>query len=206
MMPDEDAGLRALYARLLEQRAVPPNAPSVPVETIHALAAGTYAGKDREALLDAVLADPATRAEFRFFRDVVREGPRAGGFRVARWAGPLALAASVAIVVTLGSRLVDRGPGPLRGEDPAMSVVSPGASVAAGDVRFTWRPVQGVETYDLEVTRDDGASILRATTTDTTVLATLPASPDTLRWWLTVRHDDGRVERSPIRTLLVRAR
>lgn len=204
MMADDDATLRALYARLAQQRAAQPAAPPVPVETIHALAAGTHPGNDREALLDTVLADPAMRAEFRFFRDVLREGPRAEGFRVARWAGPLALAASVTIAVTLGTRLMNQDPGPLRGGDVGVAVVSPGTSVSAGDVRFTWRPIAGAESYDLEVTRDDGVSIMRTTTTDTTVLAALPASPDTLRWWLTVRRDDGRVERSPVRPLMVR--
>lgn len=205
MMPDNDATLRALYARLLARRAALPAASQVPVETIHALAAGTHRGGDREALLDSVLADPAMRDEFRFFRDVLREGPRASGFRVARWAGPLALAASVAVVLTLGTRLLDDGADPMRGGEGApMSVVSPGTSAAAGEVRFTWRPVTGAESYDLEVTRDDGGSVMRTTTTDTTVTATLVASRDTLRWWLTVRHDDGRVERSPVRSLLVR--
>jgi hypothetical protein len=204
MMPD-DTTLRGLYARLLARRAAQPGSASVPVETIHALAAGTHQGSDREALLDTVLADPRMRDEFRFFRDVLREGPRASGFRLARWGRPQALAASVVIVVTLGTRLLQPDVEPLRGGDSSMSVVGPGASVAAGEVRFTWHPVQGAETYDLEVAREDGTALMRTTTTDTTVVATLTASPDSLRWWLTVRRDDGRVERSPVRALLVRA-
>lgn len=204
MMPADDATLRALYARLISRRAGQPDAPPVPVETIHALAAGTHTGSDREALLDTVLADPAMREEFRFFRDVQREGPRASGFRLARWVGPLALAASVIVVVTLGTRVRNGDREPLRGGDAAPAIVSPGATAPAGLVRFTWHPVPGAETYVLEVSRDDGGAVVRTTTTDTTVLAALTASPDTLRWWLTVHRDDGRVERSPVRSLLVR--
>jgi hypothetical protein len=205
MMPD-DATLRALYARLQDRRRREPQPPTVPVETIHALAAGTHHGSDREALLDAVLADPGMRAEFRFFQEVVREGPRARGFRVWRWAKPLALAASVTIVVALGARLMAPGEEPLRGGDSPIAIVAPGTAVAEGQVRFTWRRVDGAETYELDVARDDGSSIVRSTTTDTTILTNLTASADTLRWWLTVRRDDGRVERSPVRPLLVQAR
>ena len=57
-MSELDERLRAAY------RARPRSGGSAPVsvETVQALAEGTYVGADREALLDAVLRDPAQLA------------------------------------------------------------------------------------------------------------------------------------------------
>ena len=206
MMSRDDAALRTLYARLQEERrSVRSDAP-VPVETIQALATGAYASADREALLDQVLGDAAMSAEFRFFRDVAREAPRAAGFRWPRLAGPLALAAGAVLAVALGTRLVTGAPEPYRGDASDVQTVAPATVADAGSVVFTWHRVPGAEGYDLEVTSDDGLAVVTAATADTTYTATLSASGGpALRWWVTARHDDGRSSRSAVQMLTLRS-
>ncbi|MGQ0646805.1 MAG: hypothetical protein ACT4P7_04500 [Gemmatimonadaceae bacterium] len=209
MMTRDDTSLRALYAQLQAARRHRAPAPSIPVETVQALADGNYHGPDREALLDQVLSDAGMHAEFGFFLDLARDAPARAGFRFPALVRPFALAASVVIVIALGSRLLTRDPldDPLRGTDTGVALVVPGDAVRAGAVTFTWRALPGAVSYDLDVAREDGATVANHTTADTTARLTLEASGDApFRWWVTARRDDGTSLRSSVRRLDVRPR
>lgn len=199
----DDVTLADLYTRRRAQRRASAGAATVPVETVHALATGSYIGSDREALVDAVLADEGMRAEFLFFRDTSRGRP-ARGHSVFRLGVPLALAASVVVAIALSTRTGGEDAGPLRGGDTAIVALTPGVSAPAGPITFAWRPVAGAVGYELEVTRDDGTSVVSERVADTTVTAMIPASAGSLQWWITVRYDDGRRQRSEVHRLTPR--
>src|SRR5262245_38518039 len=97
--PGEE-NLRRLHQQALAGRTG--SGGDVPVETVHALAAGTYEGGDRLDLLDRVLGDPSLAAELDFFADIEREGrvkpSRAWRARPV----PLLLAASFALLIGAG--------------------------------------------------------------------------------------------------------
>ena len=204
MMTPDDAALRTTYARLMELRRARPTPADVPVETVQSLAGGSYIGADREALLDAVLADAGLRAEFLFFRDVARATPAAPRRRWLDRIRPLAIAASAILAVTVGARLLtSRTPEVVRGDGAELRVHGPGALASAGVVTFTWGAVPGAIAYDLEVSRDDGTPVASSTWTDTVATATLPATVGAVRWWVTARRDDGTSVRSAVRPLQV---
>lgn len=201
-MTRDDASLRALYARLQAARLPHARAGDVPVETIYALATGSYSGQDRESLLDDVLGNAATHAEFQFFRDLVRQRPRAGTSRFGSWGRPLALAASAILVVTLGVRLLSptTPTDPFRGGDSALLLLPP---VPQGAMwRFAWHPVPDAVTYDLEVMETSGQVVATATTTDTTIVTALGALPTmALNWYVSARLADGRSVRSAVQAM-----
>ena len=206
MMTRDDASLRELYARLQAARLPHARAGDIPVETIYALASGSYIGADREALLDDVLGNAATHAEFQFFRDVARGQPRHGASWFRSWGRPLALAASAVFVVALGARLLAPGtsPDPLRGDDSAIVVLPAAPSDGGSAWRFTWRAVPQAVGYELEVMDTSGQVVATTTTEDSTVEATLRASVSDLRWYVTARLSDGRSVRSAVQEMRLR--
>ncbi|MBK8249127.1 MAG: hypothetical protein IPK85_17260 [Gemmatimonadetes bacterium] len=200
----DDATLRAAYAGRRD-----PHVARVPVETVEALARGTYVGADREHLLEQVLRDPGQSREFHFFHDVgVSAAP---AVRRAWWHGTrgLALAAGGVLAVALGSRyLGSPGPeeGPMRGAGAGVMVWGPADAMAVdaaeGPVTFAWRPIAGARDYELTITGDDGAERLRRAVTDTVLTLVVP--PGATAWWVTARHADGSSRQSEIRSLVVR--
>jgi hypothetical protein len=195
--------LRKAYARLLEARAASGNPPDFPVEEVQALAEGTHAGTDREARLDAILADPRTADEFQFFLDLARDRP------AARRAPPhwLPIAASLVIATgvlglwrTLGTGTEE----PLRGLDPTVQLIAPagGAAIEPGTV-FVWHPVENASDYRLEVMDEEGNSLVSVLTIDTTYLMPVshpPAPGIRYRWWVVARLHDGTELRAEART------
>jgi len=196
--------LAELYAQLLERRRVSSAEPELPVETIQALASGTYTGPDRISLLDRVLADPHLAAEFHVFRDLAKAGavaPRSLRPRV------LALAAGIGVVGVAGLlwMLTQRGttPEPLRGNGraPVLVAPAPGASLAAGE-RLLWHAVSDAQEYRVEIADSEGAVIFAETLRDT--LATVPDSTRLqpgarYLWWVTATRSDGTSSRaSPV--------
>lgn len=202
MMTRNDAALRDLYARLQHARRPHARPGDIPVETIHALATGSYQGPDRESLLDDVLGNAATHAEFQFFRDL---GRAQSGVRTARfrsWGRPLALAAAAILVVTLGVRNLSPGASddPFRGGDSAVVLLS--AVPEGATWRFTWRAVPDAVAYDLEVMEPSGEVVASATTTDSTLATALgPSARNALSWYLTARLADGQVLRSAVQAM-----
>ncbi len=200
MMPD-DPTLRDAYRR----RPRPASAGMrLPPETLGALARGEYAGNDREALLDRVLADPDQAAEFHFLHDV---GRRRELPRRSWWAGSrgLALAAGGLFAIFAGTQLIRAVPDdPLRsGARITLHEPSADARIPPGDsITFTWSPVAGAVEYEVNVAAADGTELLRAARPDTSFRGTVPAGADT--WWVSARRADGTTERSLAQALNVR--
>jgi hypothetical protein len=201
MVPDNpDWRLQRLYEQALARRA--DAAPDIPVETVHALAAGTFAGSDRLALLDEVLGHPALAAEFDFFVAMEREaGARARG--PLRRASPvLALAAGVALLI--GAGLAWRAMRPVedvpRGTADILLTQVPveGTVIGAGSV-FAWGPSSGAASYRLRIIDAGGTEVFSGETSDTLLIlppeARLPAEAS-VTWWVAATFPDGRTVRS----------
>jgi len=170
--PMTETALREIYDRLLRERGS--GAPDISVETVQALAAGSYAGADRIELLDRVLSNPVTARELRFFGELATEAPKAPSRRVM----PLALAATLLLsagavtVWTLTRPPVDQ----VRGEPDGFVLVEPGQEATIGrGSRFVWRSVPGAASYRLELVDADGNLAFSAATADTAAV-----SPDSL--------------------------
>ena len=165
--PMTDAALREMYDRLLRERGS--GAPDISVETVQALASGSYAGADRIELLDRVLSNPVTARELRFFGELASQTPPARSRRMM----PLALAATLLLsagavtVWTLTRPPVDQ----VRGEPSGFALVEPGreATVARG-TRFVWRSAPGAASYRLELVDGEGNLAFSAMTADTAVV------------------------------------
>jgi hypothetical protein len=196
--------LAKLYAQLMQRRRGTSVEPDVPVETIHALANGSYTGADRISLLERVLSDPNLAAEFQLFRDLANAGTAA---RRSLRPRVLALAAGIGVLAAAGLLwlLTQRGttPEPLRGSDRAPLLIAPGAgaSLAAGE-RLVWHAVSDAQEYRVELADSEGAVIFAETLRDT--LATVPDSTRLLPearylWWVTATRSDGTSSRaSPV--------
>jgi hypothetical protein len=63
------------YARLLTERASGITAPDIPLDVMAALAEGRYAGEDRLALLERILAHPDTARELQLLRALAAQAP-----------------------------------------------------------------------------------------------------------------------------------
>lgn len=204
MTQSDDAALRAAYVGRRD-----PRGERVPVETVEALARGTYVGADREQLLELVLRDPGQAREFYFFHDVgvaVAPAVRRPWWRGARG---LALAAGGVLAVALGSRyLGSPGPdeGPMRSAGAVVTVWGPADAMAVdaggAPVTFAWGPIADARDYELTITGDDGAERLRRAVTDTVLTLVVP--PGATAWWVTARNADGSSRQSAIRSLVVR--
>lgn len=199
----DDSAMRAAYAR----RRVAARGP-VPIETLEALANGTYVGADREDVLNRVLSDPGTAREFHFLHDVAASARQAS--TRAWWKGVpgLALAAGGALVITLGTQLFTAGgddEGPMRSTGDSVALWQPaeGATAATSTpVTFAWSPVANARDYELTIVGADGAEQLRQAVSDTLVTVALPAGSSA--WWITARILDGATRQSPVRPLSAR--
>ncbi len=208
--PLTDAALRQAYQALLAARAGVEAVPNVSVETIAALAQGTYRGSDRVLLLDRVLADPVTARELQFFRELAAAAPAEPVVRAVptRW---LALAATVALAVGALSVWRVLGPGrdePVRGGGAVFSLTepAPGGTLGKGG-RLIWRPAPGAQSYRLELVDEGGAAVFATATPDTS--ATLPDSVRLVssrgyRVRLVALLRDGTEATAPVSTLIAR--
>lgn len=196
----DDAHLRGTYRRL-QDRASNREGPGVPLETVQALAENRLGGADRDAALDAVMADPAARQEYLFLRDLVRAGPvpAAGRWRLLALAATLTLAVSAGLLIRAVSH---RGPEPLRGAGSGTVLLSPadGAALSPGDT-LRWRVRAGAEGYVVEVVSDGGEVVYRTETTDTLAAFSPPAvvAAGPGQWWVTARLGGSSTVRSPSR-------
>jgi hypothetical protein len=201
MVPDNpDPRLQRLYEQALARRVGA--APDIPVETVHALAAGTFAGSDRLTLLDEVLGHPALAAEFDFFAAMEREaGTRSRG-PLRRGSPVLALAASVALLIGAGLawRAMRPGDDVPRGTADVLVTQTPveGTVIGAGSA-FAWRPSSGAVSYRVRIIDAGGAEVFSGETRDT--LLTLPPeallpSAANVTWWVAATFPDGRTVRS----------
>jgi hypothetical protein len=166
-MATDDVKLRTAYAALLERRAAAVSSPDVPIETVQALAEGRYTGSDRVELLETILSDAGTAAEFQFFMDLARERPAAPDRR--GW-----LAAAAIFTLSLGVAVFWQAtrpppPEPLRGDAAEILIAPAAGATAQTGASFTWRSVAGAEDYRFELIAEDGTAVHEAATTDTTL-------------------------------------
>jgi hypothetical protein len=174
--PITDDALRHAYEALMAARANVLDLPNVSVETIAALAQGSYRAPDRILLLDRVLAHPVTARELHFFRQLAASAPTPTVVRPfpARWL----VAATVLLAV--GTLSIWRGFGtgrdePVRGDGAPFALAEPAGGGALGrGGRLLWRPAPGAQSYRIELLDDGGSLVFTAATPDT--LATLPDS------------------------------
>lgn len=213
-MANGDERLKSAYASMLARRSASHAPPDIPVETVQALAAGTYRGADRDELLDVTLADARTAAEFEFFLDLAREKPssvtdRSLPLRRRSIQRPWMAAAAMLVIVvgTVGVWRAVSSPtaDPLRSDESILIEPAANASIDASST-FVWRRVSDARDYHFELVAADGSVVHQAVTSDTTLLLPMEINigPGTYVWWVTTLMRDGSQNRSPSRQVLLR--
>jgi hypothetical protein len=174
--PVSEDALRKAHAELLALRASGAD-PGLPVETVQALAAGTYQGADRLDLLDRALAHPVSARELQLFADLAALTPvNASRRRAGLWA----LAASVLLAVGVASIWGVRGwwaKEEVRGGNASFELVEPAQDqLLERGARFLWRSAAGGTAYRLELVDAEGSVAFSLATRDTA-----GALPDSVR-------------------------
>ena len=212
-----DARLSELYRRALADRGGRERERCVAPEAMLAVTRREGPEEQRLEVLDHVMGCSACRSEFELMRLIEQAGAeleRSALLRIVprrgwRWVAPLALAASLLLVVAVGQKLrTHGGPDVVRGTVDAVTLLAPAAEIdAGGSVTFTWQPVPGALRYDLEVLDDQGTVVFAQATEQTS--ATLPdARPlvpgSSYRWWVRATTGAGEQRASPLRSLRIR--
>jgi hypothetical protein len=127
----------------------------------------------------------------------------------ARFAVPLALAASLILVITIGQRLRSpEGTDVDRGTVDGVTLLGPPSEIAAGtSPTFAWKPVPGAQSYELEVLDEKGAVVWGARTSQTSVTLSDPrllTPGDSYRWWVRATTAPGDQRLSAVRSLRIR--
>jgi hypothetical protein len=211
-----DEALREAYQKALDARRVSGRESCVAPEAMLALLRHEGAEDQRLEALDHVMGCGACRPEFELLRAVEQAGAdakeRAGSPRLwipRRFAVPLALAASLILVVTVGQRLRSpEGPDVERGTTDGVTLLGPPSEIAAGtSPTFAWKPVPGAQSYELEVLDEAGALVWDTKTNETS--ATMPdpilmVPGKSYRWWVRTATPSGNQRASAVRTLRIR--
>jgi hypothetical protein len=193
----DEKTLKERYQRLLRDPGSGPRV--VPLEQLEALAEGRLPDQERIAVLEAIYADPATRAEFEFLRELARERPRSADRR-RLWL------AAAAIVLVAGAGLIWRAgvPGldPVRGSGGEVVLVAPapGVSVLSGDT-LAWRPTAGAISYVVEVVTEEGELAFRSETRDTIVPLAATRFRGPAQWYVTASLGGAATVRSAPRRI-----
>jgi len=209
----KEARLRELYKRTLatrgRERCVAPEA---------MLAVLRREGPEEQRLeaLDHVMGCSACRPEFDLLRSIEEAGAERSKPALLRifprpaWRtiAPVALAASVLLVVTVGQRFRSQeAPDVERGTASSVLLLGPAAEVAAGEpLTFAWGPVPGASGYELEVLDEQGKVVLARKTTEASVTLTDAGglSPGSYRWWVRATNASGDQRASVVRSLRIR--
>ncbi|MEO6443716.1 MAG: hypothetical protein ABIZ91_08475 [Gemmatimonadaceae bacterium] len=199
---DTDEALQRRYAQLVEVRAVGAN-PAIDLEVMRALADGSYAGADRIALLEQLLAHPESARELRFLHEVARRRPAKRSTSLVPW---LAAAAMLIVVVGGVARYGSEEPADTFRATPEVTVTLAGPvdGVAWRDsLTFAWQPVPGALSYRVEILDGDAAVVDSVTVHDTAVVRGRPemARATLLQWSVQAHFADGTVLRSRPRSL-----
>jgi hypothetical protein len=187
-------------------------------EAILSLLRQEGAEEQRLEVLDHVMGCGECRSEFELLRAMEEAGagttgrpaPRVGaGLR--RFAAPLALAASLILVVTFAHRLRSpAGSDVERGTANGITLLGPPAEVdEATPPTFAWKPVPGAQRYELEVLDEKGALVWAGRTGETSVTLSDPRllpPGKTYRWWVRTTTESGIQRASPVRSLRIRTR
>jgi hypothetical protein len=200
--PPSDETLQRAYARMLAARGGRAGLPDIPVETIAALASGTYPGTDRVEQLDRALAHPVTAGELRFFSALAADAPQQAPVRVAtrhrEWLVPLA----AAVVISAGIGLLWRGssrlpPEVMRG-DREFAIVEPVSGGGLGArLLFVWRAAPDATRYRLELVDQDGEQVLSVETGDTSAVLPAQLGAGSYQARVTATRRDGTEVRTP---------
>lgn len=211
-----DEALREAYQRALDARRVSGREPCVAPEAMLSLLRREGAEEQRLEALDHVMGCGACRSEFELLRSIEQAGAgtteRVGSavLRILpRFAVPLALAASLILVVTVGQRLRSpEGTDVERGTMDGVTLLGPPAEIAAGtSPTFAWKPVLGAQSYELEVLDEKGAVVWGAKTSETSVTMSDPSlvTPGkSYRWWVRTTAASGNQRASAVRSLRIR--
>ena len=207
----DDESLRSAYAATMSRSSEEhrPDCPSI--DAIQAALAGKRGGPEAERLatLDRAMSCPACRREIALLQALAAGEAReaAANLRRSPWTRllPMALAASIILVVgVVGVHKWGTLPDDVERDGGGMPLVAPanGASVAAGNVTFTWRRVPSALRYTLELDASDGTVLFTTQTIDTTVTAALAKTPPgEHRWLVRTSTDFGAELRSQTRVL-----
>ena len=211
-----DEALRGAYRRALDVRRVSGRELCVAPEAMLSLLRREGPEEQRLEMLDHVMGCSACRSEFELLRAIEQAGAgtaeRAGPAvlrSLPRFAVPLALAASLILVVMVGQRLrspdgtdVERGP------MDGVTLLGPPSEIEAGtSPTFAWKSVPGAQSYELEVLDEKGAVVWGARTSETSVTMSDPVllTPgNSYRWWVRTTTPSGNQRASAVRSLRIR--
>ena len=210
-----EEALREAYQRALDARRASGREPCVAPEAMLSLLRREGTEEQRLEVLDHVMGCGACRSEFELLRSMEQAGAgteRAGPavLRIpARFAVPLALAASLILVITIGQRLRSpEGTDVDRGTVDGVTLLGPPSEIAAGtSPTFAWKPVPGAQSYELEVLDEKGAVVWGARTSQTSVTLSDPrllTPGDSYRWWVRATTAPGDQRASAVRSLRIR--
>lgn len=187
-----DDRLRQAYQARAATR--PTDSPPSP-EDLARLVAGTGSEAERLALLDRVLADPATAREFALLRSIAAAERAEQPSRVRRWTAPLAVAATLAVVVSGTLWLTSRSTREaIRAPDesgvPTLATPDDSAARPAGDITFAWHSLPGATRYRIELLTEAGTVVATRQSADTaTTVRVRPGGP--YRWVVAALLPDG---------------
>lgn len=213
-----DEALREAYRRALEARRVSGPETCMAPETMLSLLRREGTEEQRLEVLDHVMGCGACRSEFELLRSIEQAGAgttqraRPAVLRVPpRVAVPLALAASLLLVVTVGQRLRSpEGPDVERGTVDGIALLSPPPEIEDGtSPTFAWKAVPGAQRYELEVLDERGAVVWGAKTSETSVTVSDPRllpPGESYRWWVRTTTASGNQRASAVRSLRIRTK
>jgi hypothetical protein len=196
-----DGRLRSLYQRALASGAASRPTAHVDPERLRAVADRRADEDERATVLEHVRMCPTCRNGYNLLRSLDEAG------RQRRWALPAALAASLILVLGVGTwRVMSRGPDDLeRGTSEGVTLIAPvGGSMDSVDRRFVWRAVGGALDYELQLVDEGGSLVFRIVTADSTTQLpdSVPLSPGTeYRWMVAAQLRNGRRLESRVEVL-----
>lgn len=177
-------------------------------EELDGLLAGRGTDEERLEILDRALAHPDSAKEFELLRAVAAAEKSESELRALattaksetvsramRWRVPLAVAATVTLVVSatlLGP--LRRGSDIMRAPPPRglPTPISPddAAVTAPGSIQFVWHAVSNAGSYRLELVTEAGVEVATANTPDTTASVGVQGA-GTYRWMVVALLPDG---------------
>ena len=210
-----DEALREAYERALDARRVTGREACVSPEAMLSLLRREGSEEQRLETLDHVMGCGACRSEFELLRSIEQAGVAATERAThavlqfpRRFAVPLALAASLILVVTVGQRLRMAGGADVeRGRTDGITLLGPPPEISPGtSPTFAWKPVPGAERYELEVLDEKGTVVFGAKTSETSVTISDPllsAPGKSFHWWVRATTASGDQRASAARSLRV---
>ena len=210
-----DEALREAYQRALDARRVTGREACVSPEAMLSLLRREGSEEQRLEALDHVMGCGACRSEFELLRSIEQAGAAATERAThavlqfpRRFAVPLALAASLILVVTVGQRLRMAGGADVeRGRTDGITLLGPPPEISPGtSPTFAWKPVPGAERYELEVLDEKGTVVFGAKTSETSVTISDPllsAPGKSFHWWVRATTASGDQRASAARSLRV---